>query len=258
MTVARASSTFGRTVLRRTAAQTRSRTWRQLGRRGYASAEHAKKSSDLPWMIGSVVATVPAAVWLIGQAPKKSEHHGPAHGKEEEEPAEEAQEEQQEDEKPSEDESSDDAKTEKTEDSEDESKDEKKDDSKEETEGSNDKKAESKDEGKDDSKDDAKEDSGDSNKDEHGYEKPGPNAPGQINWKPSLGKGPGEGQKVGERKPTEKKGEKDAASDYSGAKNPYLDDDEKSKKGEGLKDTMKIHGTVDPSRPARGDGKSNE
>lgn len=254
MTVARASATFGRTVLRRTATQTRAQTWRQLGRRGYASAEHAKKSSDLPWMIGSVVATVPAAVWLIGQAPKKSDHHG--HGashEKEEESTEEQPEEQQEEEKPSEDESSDDAKTEKTEDSEDESKDEKE-DSKEESDSKDDKKEESKDEDKAEDK----QDSGDSSKDEQGYEKPGPNAPGQINWKPSLGKGPGEGQKAGERKPTEKKGEKDSASDFSGAKNPYLDDDEKSKKGEGLKDTMKIHGTVDSNRPLRGDGKPNE
>lgn len=235
-------------------------------------------------MIGSVVATVPAAVWLIGQAPKKSDHHGPSHGKEEESAEEPQEEQQQEDEKSSEDESSDDAKTEKTEDSEDESKEEKKDDSKEEEseksedkkedskkepESSDDKKDESKEEDKEDKedKDESKEESGDSNKDEDGYEKPGPNAPGQINWKPSLGKGPGEGQKVGTRKPTEKKGEKDvsiipfnrclklmfpqAHSDYSGAKNPYLDDDEKSKKGEGLKDTMKIHGTVDSNRPLR-------
>lgn len=42
-----------------------------------------------------------------------------------------------------------------------------------------------------------------------------------------------------------------AAKDSSGAKHPYLDDDEKSKKGEGLKETQKIHGTVDSNRPAR-------
>lgn len=38
---------------------------------------------------------------------------------------------------------------------------------------------------------------------------------------------------------------------HSGASHPYLDDDEKSKKGEGLKDTMKIHGTVSSDRPLR-------
>lgn len=42
-----------------------------------------------------------------------------------------------------------------------------------------------------------------------------------------------------------------SASDKSGAKNPYLDDDEKSKKGVGVKDTAKIHGTVDPNQPIR-------
>ena len=45
-----------------------------------------------------------------------------------------------------------------------------------------------------------------------------------------------------------------AQKDKSGANNPYLDDPEKSKKGEGVKDTAKIHGTVDTQRNARGPG----
>lgn len=42
--------------------------------------------------------------------------------------------------------------------------------------------------------------------------------------------------------------------DESGAKNPYLDDTDsygKSTKGEGVRETAKIHGTVDPARPAK-------
>lgn len=37
-----------------------------------------------------------------------------------------------------------------------------------------------------------------------------------------------------------------AAKNYSGAQHPYLEDPEKSKKTEGITDTAKIHGTVDP------------
>jgi len=37
----------------------------------------------------------------------------------------------------------------------------------------------------------------------------------------------------------------------SGAKHPYIDHPEKSKKGEGVTETAKIQGTVDPRRDAR-------
>ncbi|RYP01446.1 hypothetical protein DL764_006216 [Monosporascus ibericus] len=48
-------------------------------RRGYASAHGgAAKSSDMPWLIGSVAITVPAAAYLLSNRPKKgaSAHHG--------------------------------------------------------------------------------------------------------------------------------------------------------------------------------------
>ena len=90
----------------------------------------------------------------------------------------------------------------------------------------------------------------------------------------SPDRGPGEQQK-GPGKRTEKQEEKDvslgnlptpfhslhpsshrltfsqAASDQAGAKNPLLDADEKSKKGEGVFETAKIHGTVQSDREVR-------
>ncbi|KAF7121552.1 hypothetical protein CNMCM5793_009022 [Aspergillus hiratsukae] len=56
------------------------RPLQQAGRRTYASAqEGAGKSSDLPWMLGSVAFTVPAAFYLLTPAPTKiseHNHHG--------------------------------------------------------------------------------------------------------------------------------------------------------------------------------------
>ena len=239
-------------------------------------------------IIGSVGLTVPAAVWLYGQGPTKSGHHHEASHAESEESADAKDEaepaEDSEDSEESKDDSKDDSKVEKNGDKEekeekddsdnkadsDDSKDESSDDSSDKDSGDDAKAKKDKKEEKEDAGSDSKttKDSGSNERkySDDGYELPGPNAPGQINYKPESGKGPGEGQK-GPRKPTEKKGEKDASSavgiidldtdnlqaqsSHSGAQNPYLDDDEKSKKGEGLKDTMKIHGTVDSNRPLR-------
>ncbi|XXH00707.1 glycine cleavage system H-protein subunit [Hypoxylon texense] len=49
-------------------------------RRGYASSGHggsagAEKSSDLPWLIGSVAVTVPGVAWLLSTGPKKADAH---------------------------------------------------------------------------------------------------------------------------------------------------------------------------------------
>ncbi|KAK5085418.1 hypothetical protein LTR05_004703 [Lithohypha guttulata] len=295
MAIPRASATFGRTVLRRASAQTRSRAWRQIGRRQYAS-EHggSSRSSELPWMIGSVGFTVPAAVWLYGQGPKKGSHgheetHEESHGEGEEEghepnedkeqheaasdtkdadqpnsekeyvgEGEPQQEEKQQAESDSDeskdassDQGSDDSADEKTEQKDDSGKEEKqeagdsekKDDSKED-----DKKADEK--TSDDKKSDDKKSDDKPRLSEDGYELPGPNAPGQINYKSGTGKGPGEQQQqVGGRPQQETKGQKDSQSQQSGAQNPYLDDHEKGKKGEGLKETARIHGTVDSNRP---------
>ncbi|PGH03571.1 hypothetical protein GX51_03997 [Blastomyces parvus] len=58
-----------------------SRVWQQATRRTYATGGgEIKKSSDLPWIIGSVAITVPAAYYLF--EPKKPAHaevHAPTH-----------------------------------------------------------------------------------------------------------------------------------------------------------------------------------
>ncbi|KEF55690.1 uncharacterized protein A1O9_08440 [Exophiala aquamarina CBS 119918] len=160
---------------------------RSIARRTYASGHEAKKGSDIPWLIGSVAATVPAAVWLWQQGPEPSAHgHGhESHGKEEEAPQEEPED------KPEEEESKGD-------------------------ESSDDSKAESDDDGKSE----------------------------------TSGEGDSAGSAKKDAKVSEKKGDKDAASDTTGAKHPVLD--EKTKKGEGVADTAKIHGTVDSARPVGG------
>jgi len=141
---------------------------------------------------------------------------------------------------------------------------------------------ESSDEGSEDSGDDSKEESKDESDSkggdktaerklsDDGYELPGPNAPGQINYKTGSDKGPGERQK-GTRPPPELKGEKDVSvqsrsigpryanhhqshHDSSGAYNPYIEQnkEEKSKKGgSGVTESAKIHGTVDTRGPSR-------
>merc|ERR1712000_391530 len=70
-------------VAKRTGTQART-TLRNVGRRTYAQEHSTKKSSDLPWLVGSLVVTVPAAGWLWQQGPSKSDHgHGHAEHKEE-------------------------------------------------------------------------------------------------------------------------------------------------------------------------------
>ncbi|KKZ65733.1 hypothetical protein EMCG_08472 [[Emmonsia] crescens] len=70
-------------------ARASSRVWQQATRRTYASGGgESKKSSDLPWIIGSIVITVPAAAFLLADSPKKPAHaevHVPTH-KDPEEP----------------------------------------------------------------------------------------------------------------------------------------------------------------------------
>merc|ERR1712000_487355 len=70
-------------VAKRIGTQART-TLRNVGRRTYAQEHSTKKSSDLPWLVGSLVVTVPAAGWLWQQGPSKSDHgHGHAEHKEE-------------------------------------------------------------------------------------------------------------------------------------------------------------------------------
>ncbi|PGH27647.1 hypothetical protein AJ80_00660 [Polytolypa hystricis UAMH7299] len=65
-------------------ARASSRVWQQTARRTYASEAptQAHKSSDLPWIIGSLAVTVPSAYFLIQSGPDgKTDAH--AHGHEE-------------------------------------------------------------------------------------------------------------------------------------------------------------------------------
>lgn len=109
------SGVFRAHAYRTARAQAAGQSWRQVGRRWYASGHHEgskKASSDLPWyasfkacsllsieiccsrshqgqyfliaddvsrLIGSIAVTVPSATWLWQQGPKKSEHSG-GHG----------------------------------------------------------------------------------------------------------------------------------------------------------------------------------
>jgi len=224
-----------RSVFRSSAARTArlrstSRTWRTASRRGYASDHgHGKKSSDLPWIIGSVVVTVPSAAWLIQQGPKPGDHghghddHGEhkAHKEGEEEHTEEAS-------------------------------------GEDKDQGSN----ESNDEGEEKPKDDAEAESDEGDKDDSSDDSEKADTPATSDdEEPPPGqvkKGKGEKQKGETRPKTETKGEKDAATNKSGAENPYLADPEKSKKGEGVKDSAKIHGTVDTGRNLRSPGEGEQ
>lgn len=149
-------------------------------------------------MIGSLAVTVPAAVWLLGQGPSKSDHHHKsAHkeeSKEEKQPAEEPVEEKSDEDKPSEGE-------EKSEDS---------------SSGSEDGK-----------------NTPDTSEDE-GYEKPNLGALSQTNYESSTEKETDEGQK--DSKPTESKDEKDVSCDQTASRSSTSNvfqsakgDDEKSK-----------------------------
>ncbi|KLJ08983.1 hypothetical protein EMPG_15591 [Blastomyces silverae] len=65
-----------------------SRVWQQATRRYASGGGESKKSSDLPWIIGSVGITAPAVYYLLADSPKKPAHaeiHVPTH-KDPEEP----------------------------------------------------------------------------------------------------------------------------------------------------------------------------
>ncbi|KAI1391562.1 uncharacterized protein F4822DRAFT_189661 [Hypoxylon trugodes] len=86
MSTSRIFSSVARTVARRTAvpAAHRHTLMRSVARR-YASSGHggsagAEKTSDLPWLIGSVGITVPAVAWLLASGPSKKPAHDDHHG----------------------------------------------------------------------------------------------------------------------------------------------------------------------------------
>jgi hypothetical protein len=151
-------------------------------------------------MIGSLVVTVPSAAWLWAQGPTKGEGHG--HGDHEEHAEHEAG---------GKEESKDEA-VESDEKPKDDQKEAGEDQDKEEDGADNKAKPADKDQGDSEDSgsengDDKKKDTPPTSDDEGGEDKPGPDAPNQIN-KPSGGKGAGETSK-GSRSATEKKGEKD-------------------------------------------------
>ncbi|KAF3056475.1 hypothetical protein GL218_06521 [Daldinia childiae] len=89
MSTSRVFTSSLRTAAKRATASTpaqRQSVLRSAARRGYSSSGHAgsvgaEKSSDMPWLIGSVVFTIPALAWLLSSSPSKktSEHtHGGA------------------------------------------------------------------------------------------------------------------------------------------------------------------------------------
>ena len=183
-------------------------------------------------MIGSAALTIPAAVWLLGQGPQKGVHHPEkAHEereegeKDKEEPAEEAYEAKPGETPPSKGSALDpehekeSTKKRLSEQQSDESGDS--DESKEGSsdEGSDDSSAEGE-EGGEDKSSKGDDDKASPKMSDDGYELPGPNAPGQINYKPGTGKGPGEQQK-GPRRPPELKGEKDVSQRDMNAEKSY-------------------------------------
>ncbi|OAP62879.1 hypothetical protein AYL99_02106 [Fonsecaea erecta] len=192
--------TFSSFTLRRAGTQART-SFRGVGRRTYATEHGAHKSSDIPWLIGSLVVTIPAAGWLLQQGPQKSDHGHGSHAteKHEEVPPEESKEESKEE--PKEDDESSKEGTEKTEEA-----------------------------GKE-------EESQDENKEE---------SPSEGDDKEPTPKGTAKPND--EAKESEEKGAKDAQGDVTGANNPFMGDEERSKKPEGMDATAKIHGTVDTSK----------
>ncbi|KAH0848505.1 hypothetical protein AYO21_00716 [Fonsecaea monophora] len=190
-------------------AGTQARTsFRQVGRRTYATEHGASKGSDIPWLIGSLVVTIPAAAWLWQQGPQISDHGHESHSteKHEEAPPEEPKEEEPSEEEPP------------------------KEDSASTEEGGK----------EEETQDEAKEESSD----ESGDKEPTPK---------------GTALPEDQSKESEEKGAKDAQGDVSGANNPFMGDEERSKKPEGMEATAKIHGTVDTSqRSSKGHHESGQ
>jgi len=119
---------------------------------------------------------------------------------------------------------------------------------------------EGKDEGEEKSKDEAepKSDEGDKDDSSSGSESDKPETPvtsdGEDIPEGEVPKGKGEKGKGPTRPKSETQEEKDAKKDVTGASNPYLDDPGESKKGEGITESAKVVGTVDPSRNIRKPG----
>ncbi|OTB01773.1 hypothetical protein M426DRAFT_323255 [Hypoxylon sp. CI-4A] len=85
MSTSRAFTSALRTVSRRAAyASRQSPVVRSAARRGYASGHNAgsagaEKTSDMPWLIGSVGITIPAVAWLLSSGPSKADAHSEHH-----------------------------------------------------------------------------------------------------------------------------------------------------------------------------------
>jgi len=176
-------------------------------------------------MIGSAAVTVPSAVWLWQQGPKTGDD-GHGHGDHKGHKGHEENEEK----------------------SKDESGEEGKDGGEEKPKDDAEAKSDEGDKGDSDDKDDSSSDSESDKPDTPATSDDEETPEGQVP------KGKGEKVKGPTRPKSETKEEKDAKKDVTGASNPHLADPEESKKGEGIKDSAKIVGTVDPGRNIRKPG----
>jgi len=270
-------------VLRSTPRTASRNQWQHIARRGYAEGghdAHGAASSDLPWLIGAVAVTVPSCYFLWPEASHADSHaaHGEEHGEEHAEEHEENEDEskdESEEEAPKEEESKDEEPKEESKD--DESKDEEpKEDSKEDdSKSDDDKQPQSRDtppEGKNQPK---------SGGDVEGVSFKGPTkAGGDDNKAPDerkvesdskggqkkridsgVGKNLGEGDLKKDEPATSGSGsdspggidekQKGLSNTPTRHSTDPGADPEKSSKGEGMAETAKQMGTVDPNRPQK-------
>jgi len=218
----------------------RPQLFRQVARRGYASGGHgsAKSGGDAIWAAGAVGVTVPTCWYLLSNAPDTShghddhgDSHGESHGEEhEEEPKEESKEE-----------------GEKSEDAEEKG---------EESEKSED--SDSEDGTKDADTPDTSDDEGeDDSSDAKNTKKTSPDAKGGIKKKLESNKGAKAGETGAETSTSKPAGSQNTQSGkQEGLSNTdtkhstdITNDKSKSKKGEGVPESAKAKGTVDPKRP---------
>jgi len=222
--------------------------WQRIGQRGYASSDHgtATTSSDLPWQIGALVSTGAGCAWLLsGEQPKPHGDHGDHHGEEHEEHEEESAE------------AKEDGDSEKPEDGEQEPKEEAKEESKEDSTGD--------DSGSDSGADtpDTSDDEGDNNTRKSIPDAKGGNkkriesnnaikqgeeqdtAESSIKDKPATSKEPGDKNTMSGKQEGLSNTDTKHSTDITNT-------EEKSTKGEGVPETAKVKGTVDPNRPQDG------
>ncbi|KAL9109812.1 MAG: hypothetical protein Q9227_005515 [Pyrenula ochraceoflavens] len=236
---------IGRTSMFRTAFRSSSRptlrtgarpVWRQSPR-AYATEHGAhSKGSDVPWAIGSATIFFPSAYWLWQQGPEKSSHGHAEHHEEHDEGSGDSNEGDSKDD-------SGEAEGNKIGEGEGESSGEESKDS----EGAESQDNSNPDEGAKDAPSPQRNDSENSTdaSDDEGSSKSDSQATSSDEEQSDdkTGKGGKPKSKLDKRR--------DNGNETTGAYHPAFSDPEKSEKAEGVKDTAKIKGTVDPFRPAQ-------